>query len=327
MIQLSNDKRKHWIDLLRGICMIAILLDHTEIYYTGDNIINYNFYVVNVLLTFFFISGYLFYSAKGFSFKHKLLSILRGIIMPYFIFTTAMSLPKALVHGYGWREAMVNILTGQASWFVAALAVAELLFSIILVISRGKKWILCLAAIFSYLGCVVLSNIYEHTFWQIGNALMAIPMLCIGYIYHEKEQYFCYFNRPRYSLWLFILVVLLKTIELYLGINLLIYPIHVSNFVWLAGDATLVTVFLVTIFQQLPRNKWIEWTGSHTIVYYFLCGGIPMGVGVLLEKLNFGYQGAYYRVIVAFLLVYLIATITTWIIYKYIPFVTGRLSN
>ena len=57
MIQLSNDKRKHWIDLLRGICMIAILLDHTEIYYTGDNIINYNFYVVNVLLTFFFISG------------------------------------------------------------------------------------------------------------------------------------------------------------------------------------------------------------------------------------------------------------------------------
>lgn len=42
-------QRKHWIDLLRGICMLAILLDHTEIYYTGTNIINYNAYVVNAL--------------------------------------------------------------------------------------------------------------------------------------------------------------------------------------------------------------------------------------------------------------------------------------
>lgn len=41
-------QRKHWIDLLRGICMLAILLDHTEIYYTGTNIINYNAYVVNL---------------------------------------------------------------------------------------------------------------------------------------------------------------------------------------------------------------------------------------------------------------------------------------
>ncbi|MGP1350736.1 MAG: acyltransferase family protein, partial [Hoylesella marshii] len=34
--ELTQPKRKHWIDLLRGFCMVAILLDHTEIYYTGD---------------------------------------------------------------------------------------------------------------------------------------------------------------------------------------------------------------------------------------------------------------------------------------------------
>lgn len=28
-------QRKIWIDNLRGFCMLAILLDHTEIYYTG----------------------------------------------------------------------------------------------------------------------------------------------------------------------------------------------------------------------------------------------------------------------------------------------------
>ncbi len=31
--------RIYWIDMLRGICMIAILLDHTELYVAGYNII------------------------------------------------------------------------------------------------------------------------------------------------------------------------------------------------------------------------------------------------------------------------------------------------
>ena len=54
-------QRKIWIDNLRGFCMLAILLDHTEIYYTGENVIDYNLYVANVLIVFFILSGYLMY--------------------------------------------------------------------------------------------------------------------------------------------------------------------------------------------------------------------------------------------------------------------------
>ena len=35
-------EREHWIDMLRGFCMLSILLDHTEIYYTGGNLIPYD---------------------------------------------------------------------------------------------------------------------------------------------------------------------------------------------------------------------------------------------------------------------------------------------
>ena len=56
--------RKHWIDNLRGVCMLAILLDHTEVYYSGVNIINYNVYVTDALYLFFFLSGYLMYKQK-----------------------------------------------------------------------------------------------------------------------------------------------------------------------------------------------------------------------------------------------------------------------
>ena len=64
-------QRKIWIDNLRGFCMLAILLDHTEIYYTGEDVIDYNLYVANVLIVFFILSGYLMYKAT-FNIKHKL---------------------------------------------------------------------------------------------------------------------------------------------------------------------------------------------------------------------------------------------------------------
>lgn len=70
--------------------MLAILLDHTEIYYTGENVIDYNLYVANVLIVFFILSGYLMYKAT-FNIKHKLHSILE-----LFLFHTS-SLPQLCI--------------------------------------------------------------------------------------------------------------------------------------------------------------------------------------------------------------------------------------
>lgn len=125
-------ERKTWIDLLRGFSMLAILLDHTEIYYTGGNIIDYNLYVANVLVVFFFLSGYLFHKDSGFSLRSKLISIGRGILMPYFIFTCTLAVPKALAHGSDIANTFLTVLTGEASWFIAALAVAETAFALLL---------------------------------------------------------------------------------------------------------------------------------------------------------------------------------------------------
>ena len=39
--------------------MLSILLDHTEIYYTGGNLIPYDWYVSNVLIVFFFLGEFI----------------------------------------------------------------------------------------------------------------------------------------------------------------------------------------------------------------------------------------------------------------------------
>ena len=112
--------------------MLSILLDHTEIYYTGGNLIPYDWYVSNVLIVFFFLSGYLMYKQQGFSLKHKLTSIGHSLLLPYLLFTAVLALPKAFVHGWSidWKSVLLPILTGRASWFIAALVVSEIVFSL-----------------------------------------------------------------------------------------------------------------------------------------------------------------------------------------------------
>lgn len=316
-------ERKTWIDLLRGFCMLAILLDHTEIYYTGDNLIDYDFYVVNVLVVFFFLSGYLFYKEKGFQLPSKLVSVARGIVMPYFIFTTLIAVPKALVHARNIPDAFFGIIAGQASWFIAALILAELGFALLLWISRGKTIVLSAASILSFITCILLSD-YPELYWQLENACMALPILYLGYLYHRHEKVFHRFNTLSYSSFFLILLIVLKIYEHRNGVNLMIEPVQVNNWLLFVIDSLLSLLFLLTLAKQLPRMRWLEWIGERSIVYYFCAGGVPLLVSKGLQKANMGFSGEYYQVMIAFLLVCAFTTIITWTVYRYVPFITGR---
>lgn len=161
--------------------MLAIMLDYTEIYYTGTNIINYNVYVTDALYLFFFISGYLIHKdGKAFDLKKKTLSICRSLIIPYFIFATALAIPKAVAHNNNIDlfDVVWNIVTGQASWFVIALAVSELIFATTIRLCKNNIAILTVASIAAYAGAVALAEYSKNGYvFQIDNALLAMPIL------------------------------------------------------------------------------------------------------------------------------------------------------
>lgn len=66
---------------------------------------------------------------KRLDIKHKLNSILSKMIWPYFVFTTIIWVPKMIKHGRDIDIAsyFVDVFGGTASWFIAALIVAELM--------------------------------------------------------------------------------------------------------------------------------------------------------------------------------------------------------
>ena len=165
--------------------MIAILLFHTEKYYAGEEIIPYALYVDNAVMTFFFISGYLFYHPeKPFSVRHKLLSLFKSMFVPYLLFTSVIAFPKAFVHDdTTLTETLTAILTGHASWFIAALIVAELIFFGLLWLCHRRLWLLGFLCAIPYPLIAIAYRIYGETtmesmnYWCWQNALLMLLFL------------------------------------------------------------------------------------------------------------------------------------------------------
>lgn len=320
--------------------MLAIIFDHTEICFTGDNIVPYRMYVPDVLMAFFFLSGYLFYRPEGFRLRHKLHSWLRGVLMPYFIFTSALALPKAWLHGAGGSlsDLLLTILTGQGSWFIASLAVAELLFCLLLWLSHAHWRWLAGAGLFAVAlayGFGTRRLAFEANWWHVNEAVVALPSLLLGYMAHRFDKL-----GTRWRLGLFALLLVLS-----LPVNVLVASSSWSSV--LVGALVLPRLFLVknalsvlllyllfTISQrdgvrwveQMPRwlAAMVSWTGRRSIVYYFFSSGIPTALTAVFSRLGYTYRGCYAEVLVVFLLNLLLITLVTWAIYRYLPWTTGR---
>ena len=322
------------IDIARGLCMVSIFLLHTEIYYTGEEIIPYACHVDNSLLAFVFISGYLFTKQPydSFDLHRKLVSILKGITLPYFIFTSVIAFPKALVRDDTTLiEALTSVITGHASWFLAALMLAEMLFALIIHFCSKRKnnifWIfvccalpyLLIAAIYHF-----VSNDFLHdiNIWCWQNALMMLVFLFAGMMCRQKNM-LPLLQQPKVLFILALVILAVKWMVTSADMTLTMEPINISSFALLLVDGLAGALFIIGICRHLPDNAPLQFIGKHSLTYYFICGATPMAVCLALDRIGFSYSGHYWQVIVTLLLVLLTATVITYGIVK----IKGRFFN
>ena len=301
--------------------MMLILVFHTEVYYKEYDVTPYYIYVTNAIILFYFISGYLFYRPESFNLKKKLNAITRSLLFPYFIFTSLIAVPKLLVRqeAINLQEIVINIITGRASWFIAALIVGELFFALLLTKTRGKiTWLLTDA-----IACLIIYYVIpfnQHNYWQWQDALLAVTFLSAGYIYHQYDNHFNTINKPLYSLIFLLILIIIKVYEYH--VNLPMRNIAIENVPLFLADCIVWLMLVISIIRYIPRCKMIEWTGRHCIIYYFLCGGCPLIISIFFNKIGLPYNNYLYRYLLALIAVYLLATTLTYLIYKYIPFIT-----
>lgn len=336
----ASAPRLLWIDLLRGFLMLAIIFDHTEICFTGDNIVPYRMYVPDVLMAFFFLSGYLFYRPEGFRLRHKLHSWLRGVLMPYFIFTSALALPKAWLHGDGGSlsDLLLTILTGQGSWFIASLAVAELLFCLLLWLSRARWRWLAGAGLFAVAlayGFGTRRLAFEANWWHVNEAVVALPSLLLGYMVHRFDSLETHWRLGLFALLLVLSLPVNVLVASSSWPSVLVGALVLPRLFLVKNALSVLLLYLLFTISQRDGVRWVElmprwlaamvsWTGRRSIVYYFFSSGVPTALTAVFSRLGYTYRGCYAEVLVVFFLNLLLITLVTWAIYRYLPWTTGR---
>lgn len=308
--------------------MLAIVLYHTESYYIDTyHVFEYG-WCNNFLKTFFFLSGYLLYK-KGEVYnnhyiKKKTKRILKTLLVPYFIFTLILLIPKCYVHHLDMQEAFTNIILGKASWFVTTLILSELIFIAVLRCSKHIVPMLALTSILGFVAALFFSSATVYNPWCFQQSLAVLSFLSLGYIYHQYEQRFQFLNHTYVLLSAAMMIIILKVVVDRQNLTLNIYPLEISSLAVYFIDALTGISLIIAMSKLIAHNRLLEYTGKLSIIIYFLNGSVSVITSRMMNQAGFPYDEQYHRVIIMFCINYVIVLFVSHVIYQYLPFMIGR---
>lgn len=181
------------LDILRGWCMIAILFFHTQMYFFGGDVIPYTLYVPNALAIFFFISGFLA-CGKERSATESARIILTRLIIPYIFFTFVIGIVKLQVSdgSIDWVKLFSNMVSGRASWFVAALIIVEIVFTAVHKLLSGNSYVVLFMGVAGAVAAYFVQREPDNMANFIGIIPFALPpallggfYYCMGFLFHR----------------------------------------------------------------------------------------------------------------------------------------------
>ena len=206
--------------------------------------------------------------------------------------------------------------------------IVSFLFTFSLAIFKHRYALIILAFITLFLSSYIGNGFnpadYYNSYdvWYMNEAMLGYSIMVLGYIYHQHEERVNKINNLAIITTLLLSVILINLYILKTDAQLIFGPIIVSNYLLFIGDIILTTLLLVYFFRLLPTVKLIQWTGRHSLVYYFICGAVPLIVSNIFHIIGI-YSNSYFVIFLVFVVVYLFATIITWMIYKYLPWIVG----
>ena len=192
--------RLGWVDIARALAMLAVIFGHvgTESVgagYTHDGAYGLITMIINPvkLPVFFALSGYL-YSHRYDDCEQLAHRTLRARLIPYAFWgsfmglvATAMDLmrcgfdfgrlPSLLLSNY-----ILPLLRGNLIWFIPCLTVLELIFALLLRLSRKRMLPLVLLTVLCTALGYIVSSRGEIMPWKFDTALTSTQFMTLGYL-------------------------------------------------------------------------------------------------------------------------------------------------
>ena len=139
-----------------------------------------------------------------------------------------------------------------------------------------------------------------------------------GYLYKKTEKLLDSINNIYYIFLALILILLKITVFIY-NLDMTFYYISIDNYLIFLLDTLLWCIIIVKIVKQIHIENiyisYMEWIGKHTLVFYFLSGGVPLVITTFMHKL-FSIHSNYSILLIVFLLVLITTTIISYLLFN-----------
>lgn len=275
---MANSQRISWIDIARGIGIIAVLYGHAV---SGDSY-RHLLYAFHMPL-FFFLSGTVFHPKRYPDFIMFLKKNITSIMVPYFFFallsyliwffarTNYPPLPDILHH---W----IHIFYGNSSglffnivlWFLPVLFVTKISFWFITKLFLQTKFIF-----FSLISVSIIGYIFSIVFpgiklpFGIETAITAVVFYGFGYLWSQYAEKATTVLR-KYRWLIFLTCLVLSITFATINFNWYGYQIDMrlnrySNYFLFYGAALSGIFATLAISSIIGSNRILEYIGKHSL--------------------------------------------------------------
>lgn len=289
-----NRKRIEWIDICKGLGIIAVILGHKGIMFPYI----YSFHMP----LFFFLSGYLFTYEKYPNLLKFIKTKAKSLLLPYLIFSIISMIIVYLTSNIGVNTSQIDlnfwinqlILSKRnfipfnvALWFLTSIFTVEILFFILIKYVRKEFFIWIILFISAYIGCVVLlvPGSVNTLVWSFDASIYYMLFFAIGYFLKVKRIVVS----KKYRSFLFIILAFISVSMCFdqntvnflfknrLNIPIGIYSLFREVFLSIAGIYT-----FVYISKLIGKSKKLSFIGENSLTFFAL--HLPIGF-VVVDKI------------------------------------------
>lgn len=259
------NKRVEWIDVLKGIGIILVVLGHNQVTkYAGT-------YISSIHMPLFLlISGYLYDSKKYSKFINFLESRFKGIIIPFLFFTlislfTYMGLSMIRGEVIEWSKVIRQFIISGVTplnlplWFLKTLFVVELMFYFLKKYSKNNIILFVCLAIF------LMISFNNHLFgldFEVTRTFNALFFYGLGNLLRGKKIDF------KYKIFILLLTLVVSNIIVAKSVNINLYlAISLTDhfmYFFLAACSGITSCYILARF--INKSKILEYFGKNSLI-------------------------------------------------------------
>ena len=332
---MEKNKRIEWVDLLKGISILWLIVYHMHVF---D-------WMRSPVPVFFFLSGLFFSEGKSFgSFVGKKAKALLIPLLFFFVLGVAASALKCYLKGESysfpplWLFAtmipvdaeVTNPIGVGAIWFLVSLFEIYIIYYLLRMVSKNKMWLLAAGVMFYFVSCITM-RYYAHgalfyLFYTFGFCIYFI----VAHLIREKVLY------GGVPVWLLIIsaaAYCLKFLDIsnVLNVNSMGggIALRIKSLISISG----LIVVLIWLCKYLVSTKILsaskvgrfmifEGQNSLTILGVHM---LVMGVASIILKRFMSIGTLYYALL--FLIIVVVSNLCILLFNRYVPFLVNYRST